>query len=398
MGYYFCSSAPIRDFPIYNNIMTKRKKILYLITKSNWGGAQRYVFDLASNLDPEQFDVVVALGGRGQLYEELTKAKICTISIESLARDISLVKEFKTTRELWKIITKEQPDVLHINSSKAGGLGALIGRLLGVPKIIFTAHGWAFNEDRPLWQKGIIMTLHSLTILLSHTTIAVSHTTKSQIPFSFLQNRMSVIYNGLTQTELLSREYARSFFLTHIPALRSYPHDFWSVTIAELHPIKQHGVTIEALRHVVTKHPHVRHVLIGDGEERASLEALVQSYKLDSNIFFADHVPNASLYLKAFDLFVLSSRSEALGLVIIEASMAGLPIIASNVGGIPEIITHEKNGILFPQGDSTELAYHYEALMNDEPKRSLLSANAKLRAADFTLEKMIENTTQLYTR
>lgn len=144
----FCSFYVIVQELIMSDI--QREKILFLITKSNWGGAQRYVYDLAVTLDKEQFEPIVVLGGDGVLKNMLEHAHIRTISIKTLQRDVSIKKEFAFANELRKIIKEEKPSVLHVNSSKAGGVGALIGRLTGVPRIIFTAHGWAFNEqDQP---------------------------------------------------------------------------------------------------------------------------------------------------------------------------------------------------------------------------------------------------------
>ncbi len=375
---------------------TSHKKILYLITKSNFGGAQRYVFDLATNLDRNKYEVAVALGGTGRLYEELKKKKIRTIPLHTLERDISLFKEIKAIRELFKIIKKEKPDILHINSSKAGALGAFLGRILRVPRIIFTAHGWAFNEDRPWWQRLIIKKIHWLTVLFSHTTITVSDTTKRQMNWPFVQKKMITIYNGRSIPNLYSREFARSCLVEYLPDLEAYKNDFWSVTIGELHPIKQHDVTIRALAEVVKKNTNVRHVIIGDGEERARLTRLVEDLNLEDHVFFAGHVPEASHYLSGFNLFVLASRSEALAYVIIEACIAGLPIIASNVGGIPEIITHEKDGLLFNQGDALILSQHYTHLLENPEERKTLSQNTLLRAQDFTFEKMLNETTGLY--
>jgi glycosyltransferase involved in cell wall biosynthesis len=373
-----------------------RTKILYVITKSNWGGAQRYVFDLATNLDTQKFDVVVALGGNGQLVTELTKKSVRTIILGNLQRDISLTKEIRAIRELWQVIASEKPDVLHINSSKAGLLGALIGRVLRAPRIIFTAHGWAFNEDRAWWQKFAIKMMHGLTVFFSHQTIVVSNATKLQLNLPFVQNKMVVIYNGYTNTHLFSRTYARDFFIHYIPHLAKYAEDFWSVTIAELHPIKQHEVTIHALAQLVKAGIPVRHILIGDGEAQQSLKTLVSRLNLEDHVFFAGHIPDAARYLKAFDVFVLSSRSEALAYVIIEACAAGLPIIASNVGGIPEIIHHEREGHLFPQGNYELLAQYYAELYENKTLREELSHNALERASDFSFATMLTKTSELY--
>src|SRR5688572_22606349 len=115
-----------------------KKKILYIITKSNWGGAQKYVHDLATGLPKEQFDVAVAFGhaspeatqakrGTGSLKERLDVAGIRTISIPRLGRDIQLIDESAVFFSLVKLIRNEKPDVIHLNSPKIGGLGALAG-------------------------------------------------------------------------------------------------------------------------------------------------------------------------------------------------------------------------------------------------------------------------------
>mgnify|MGYP005675724777 FL=1 len=74
----------------------EKKKVLFLITKSNWGGAQRYVYDLATALPKDRFDVSVALGGDGQLIDNLESKNIKTIKIAGLQRDISIQKELKS--------------------------------------------------------------------------------------------------------------------------------------------------------------------------------------------------------------------------------------------------------------------------------------------------------------
>ena len=372
------------------------KKILFLITKSNWGGAQRYVHDLAIDLPKQDFETVVACGENGPLVTKLQSAGIRVIIVPSLERDISLAKELKAFEEIFKIVKQERPSVLHINSSKAGALGALIGRLLFVPKVVFTSHGWAFNEERPGWQKLIFKFVHWLTVLLSHQTIAVSHELKRQMDWPLVQNKMTVIHSGRDLPNLKSREEAREFLAKFAPQLALCKKDFWSVTIGELHKVKRHDVTIRALAEVVKQKPNTRHLIIGAGEEENSLRALIQNMALQSHIFLIGAVDEASQYLQAFDLFVLSSRSEALGYVIVEAALAGMPIIASRVGGIPEIVEHERSALLVPSGDVEMLAHAYLKLRGDETARKFLSAGALERAKNFTFADTLSKTTALY--
>ena len=134
-------------------------KILYGITKSNFGGAQRYVFDLAKAAQEHEHDVSVLCGGDGLLASKLKAKNINVITLDKLERDISITKEISSFFQILKFLREEKPDIFHINSSKMGGLGGLAGRLTGVKKIIFTNHGWAFNEPRPNWQKILIKLL-----------------------------------------------------------------------------------------------------------------------------------------------------------------------------------------------------------------------------------------------
>jgi len=373
----------------------KRKKVLFLITKSNWGGAQRYVCDLATNLTDE-YEVVVALGGDGELVDTLHAAGVRTVAIGALQRDISIRKELAFMRELWQILRRERPDILHVNSSKAGGVGAFLGRIAHIPRIVFTAHGWAFNEDRPVWQKYIIAFFHWLTILLAHRTIAVSRAVKSQMRWPCAERKMRVIHIGRDKTELLARVDARTACIDACPALAPHHNDFWTGTIAELHPIKQHHVAIDAVGELVSRGHTIRHLIIGDGSETQKLQQQIEECGLNEYVFILGHIHEAARLLAALDIFVLPSRSEAIGYTIIEAAHAGVPIIASNVGGIPEVISDAQDGILIPSGDHTALAAALETLITDPARRAELAQSAQIRSHKFSLERMVGDTIAVY--
>jgi glycosyltransferase involved in cell wall biosynthesis len=374
----------------------KKKKILFLITKSNWGGAQRYVHDLAVSLPKNEFDIAVALGGEGHLLTKLEANNIKTIKIASLQRDISFTKEIQSFKEIWYIIKTEKPNVLHVNSSKAGGLGAFAGRLLKVPKIIYSAHGWAFNEDINPVSRLAVGLLHWLTIMLAHQTIAVSNATKSQMKWPFTQKKITVIHNGRPLPNFLDRNSARHRILEIKPDLISYQNDLWTVTIAELHPIKCHHLMIEAVEKLTKSGIKIRHLIIGDGELRNELTQLIKDKNLEQSVFLLGHINEADQLLKGLDIFVSTSRSESLGYSVIEASQAGLPIISTKVGGVPEIITDGLDGLLIAPNDSQVLATSLELLINDANLRIKISQAAKVRGQHFSLERMIDDTTTLY--
>ena len=191
----------------------KKKKILFCITKSNWGGAQRYVYDLATNLPRDKYEVAVVLGGNGKLKEKLELAGIKTISISSLKRDVGIMSDISSFFELVRIFRAEKSDIIHLNSSKMGGIGGLAGRIARVKKIIFTAHGWAYNEERSFSQKFVIAILHFITVTFSHLTIAVSEKAKDQFRSGgLMKNKTVVIHNGIGEIEFMEKERARQEF------------------------------------------------------------------------------------------------------------------------------------------------------------------------------------------
>src|SRR5690606_32004514 len=112
------------------------KKILHIITKSTWGGAQQYVYQLASSLPKNEYVSVVAFGEESgfaknpkeTLREKLEAEGIRTCGISSLGRDIRARRDLFSFFELFKILKKERPDIIHLNSSKAGILGTVTGR------------------------------------------------------------------------------------------------------------------------------------------------------------------------------------------------------------------------------------------------------------------------------
>lgn len=378
-----------------------RKKVLLVVTKSTLGGAQRYVYDLAINLPAEIYDVQVATGGNGPLIEAVRQAGLKVHVLKGLKRDISFLSELRAAGELFSMIRKEKPDILHLNSSKAGALGALIGRLCFVPKIIFTAHGWAFNEDRGEFQRKILKFIHWFTILLSHRTIAVSQGMRKQMNWPFIQKKIRVIPLGRTVEDPKYRDDARGVLEMKVQDTKTrlidYHGDLWMGTIAELHPIKRINRAIDAVAALTKEFPTLRFIIIHDGQERTRLQQQVRDLGLEEHIFFTGAVEDAARLLSAFDLFVLPSKSEAFGYVLLEAGTAHLPVVATNVGGIPDIIEDGVNGLLVPPDNTPALTSALRRLLLDEDLRFKLGNEHYERSKAFSVERMIEQTTDLYS-
>lgn len=369
-----------------------KKKVLIAITKSNWGGAQRYVFNIATSISKAEYDVAVMHGGDGIMAEKLRGSGIRTMEIPGLARDISVFVDVSVFTSLLRMLRSERPDVLHLNSSKMGLLGALAGRLAGVPCIVFTAHGWAFNEDRSFLQKTLLRVFAYFTIMLSHRTIAISDAVADAIRMPLIRKRLAVVKNGVTAAEYKERSDARTSLVQH-----SSEQEFWFGTIAELHPVKGLRYAVEAFTSHAAHFPTAHYVILGEGESRTELESLVQQSSYAERIHVVGFRDEAPQYLKAFDVFVLPSLSEGLSLAILEAGLARIPVIATNVGGIPEIIRNNEQGVLVSPRNSVGLSEAFARLQTDPRLRESIAAALYERVThEYSLEKMVRKTTALY--
>jgi glycosyltransferase involved in cell wall biosynthesis len=305
--------------------MKATKKVLYLITKATWGGAQRYVYDLAIHL-PAECTAVIAYGTGGKLSDDLTAARIKTVQISSLQRDVAFLSDIESFFEILRCIRAEEPDVLHLNSSKAAALGALAGRLCGVKRIIFTVHGWPFREKRSALSKLFIWKISWFTALLSHTVICVSeHDLWQAMRMPFISRKAVRIYNGIdSHMQLGSGEIIRRAFP---------PGATITGTIGELTKNKNQQALIDEVR----TNPHMYLAIVGEGEDRPMLENKIKECDLSARVKLFGFVP-AHEVLKGFDIFALPSIKEGLPYVLLEAKAAGLPIIANRVGGVGEIL------------------------------------------------------------
>lgn len=375
-----------------------KKKILFVITKSNFGGAQRYVYEIATGLPKNDFEVVVAFGGSGLLKEKLVGAHIDTLPIKSFDRDINIKKECRSVFELAHIIRSLRPDVVHLNSSKAGGTGALVARLMGVPNIIFTAHGWPFRESRNWLWKSVVWFFSYVTVILTHHTIVVSEHDVRNHHMPFVTQKITHIGNAMTPIPFLTRAEAQSFIIKKISFVPP-PDALWIGTIGEYTRNKNLLVSIEAVHRAREQYGlNLLYILIGiDGEERPRLEEYIRVHNLSTCVFLAGFIDDARNYLKAFDLFMLPSRKEGLPYAILEAGVAGLPCIASNVGGIPEIIDEGISGLLIDPQEVNSFVRALASLARSPAERSRYGrALQKKIMSEFNTTTMITQTVALY--
>lgn len=367
-----------------------KTKILYLVTKSNWGGAQKYVYDLATSIPKNKYNVIVAFGGGGVLKEKLIGEEgIRTIQIESLGRDISMFKDIRAFLEILTLFIREKPNIVHLNSSKIGLLGSLAAKLCGMKKTVFTVHGWAFNEKLSKKKFFVIKIMSKLTAKLSTDLIVLSEKEGSQTSEFVPDNKIHLIRNGIDPNmKFLSKEES----LNNLDLDKRHKY---IGTIAELHRNKGLDVLISAFANL---DENIHLAIIGSGEEKENLEKLRDHSGLSSRVHFLGHIDNAGIYIKAFEIFVLPSRKEGLPYTILEAGLSKVPVVSTNVGGISSIISDDSLGFLVKPESEERLREKIELLLDNEKLGEDIGDALSQRIRDeFNIENTRKETFRLYS-
>lgn len=368
--------------------MEQKKKILFVSTKSVLGGAQKYIYDLAVNLPKETFEVVVAAGGKGPLKKKIEDAGIPYIEIQNFERDVKIVKEIFAFFELARLFRKLKPDIVHLNGSKAGALGTFAAKVALVPKIVFSTHGLPYFEKRPRWQNFFIYITLKFAAYFQNIVIAIS-----QFDYEHALKHNLVLSSKLTYIPISIEPEEYRFLSRKKARVKLYNTDSMVIgTIAEFTKNKGIADLIDAINQV-----KIQCVVIGWGEEKETLQEKIKNLKLENTISLVAGSGEDHKYLKAFDIFVLPSLKEGLPYTLLEASIAEVPIVATAVGGVPEIVEHEKTGLLVNASSPEELARAIRALVeNREYARKLASSAREKVLRDYPLSSMLQKTIEVY--
>lgn len=330
---------------------------------------------------------------------KLREFDIKTFEIEGSQRDISIMKEFQAISSLIKIIRTYQPDIVHLNSSKIGLLGSLGARLLTVPKIVFTAHGWPFLEPKRWYWRAMAWIGSYLTGLLSHEVILISNNDQIHTNMPGVLSKTTVIYPSISNFPLLSREEARArLFPPEI--IEAHLQNIWLVTHGEINHNKNLTTVIDAIAEFNSVHQtKIFYTIIGSGDLEESLQEQVELKGITEYVNFVGYKENARQYLLAFDMYVISSLKEGLPYSLLEAGLVGLPSIASNEGGIPEVVFDYESGLLINPHNHMSIVDALDFLLNNPDKRSIYSENLSRHIKNnFDLLTMFKKTLEIYVR
>lgn len=348
-------------------------KILYIICDPGFGGGSRHLFDLISSLDKNKFEPI--------LISPISKVtEILKNKIKVYEMDIKNAWDLKAIKKIKEIAKQEKVNLAHLHSTRAGIIGTLAVKNLGIP-IIYTEH--LFTKDYIPVNKLIYIYQQTALKYLSRNitkVIAVSNAVKKILVDKkiFEKDKVEVIYNGI------------SLRLVAYSLRSEFKNDQLTIgSIGALTEIKGYKYLVKAVQDI----DNVKLEIIGEGKDLRMLKSIDKKNKVKFLGFQKDIVS----YLNKWNIYVQPSLSESFGLTIAEAMTTGLPIIATNVGGISELV--DNCGILISTKNEKLLANAIIELRDNSQLRTKLGQQGKERIKKyFLLELMIDKTEKLYER
>ncbi len=361
--------------------------ILFLITRmDSIGGAQIHVRDLAAHYVRLGHRVTVLMGGKneGPLGPSLREAGVKAILLKHLLRPIHPVKDTLAVWEVVRSLRSERPDLVTCHSSKAGLLGRIAARLVGIP-VIFTAHGWSFSEGVSSCKRGLYCFIEKMAAGLAHRIITVSRYdyTLAQRYGIGTSDTMVCIHNGMPSLP------------ADMPLAQPDKEPVRICMVARFDHPKDHLLVMRSLA-ILADHNWLLD-LAGDGPLYEEVQTTCRRLGLEKRVTFRGYCEDVASLLQASQVFLLISNWEGLPCSILEAMRAGLPVIASDVGGVPELVQDTRTGFLIPRGDGSILTQRLQQLLVNPRLRETMGRNGRTRFdKEFSFTQMAEKTLAVY--
>lgn len=333
-------------------------RVMRIIARLNVGGPAIHVSLLTRGLNDEQFESKLVTGvigdDEGDMSYLLADSGDAPIILPSLHREISPLADLKTLRDLIRLIREFRPHVVHTHTAKAGFVGRWAAYLCGVPVIVHTFHGHVFHSYFGRFKTAIFRFFETLTADLSDVIVTLSEGLKQELVDYGIASpdRFRVIPLGLDLEPFTNSIQWQGQFRAQLGGSTENP---LVGIIGRLVPVKNHALFLSAARHILNNYPHVRFVVVGDGERRAELEEQMSELGIASQVHFVGWQQNLPRIYADLDAIVISSNNEGTPVSLIEAMAAGVPVISTAVGGVPDLLHEGDFGSLVPAGDAQAL-------------------------------------------
>lgn len=300
--------------------------------------------------------------------------------------------ETALTSKIVNVALHEMLDILHVHYAIPHASVALLAKQILHSKgmhlpIVCTLHG---TDITLVGKDSSYKPVITYAINQSDAVTAVSESLKQDTLRHFeVTNEIHVIYNFIDTSHYKFNPD------NCIKKFASPNGEKVIMHISNFRPVKRIPDVIRAFE-LIRKEIPSKLVMIGDGPERQPAEDLATELGIAQDVIFLGKIKSTENILPCADLFILPSDTESFGVSALEAMASGVPVISTNVGGIPEVQIHGKTGFLSNVGDYADMAKNAIYILENEERHQLFAKNAKMRAADFDLKKILPAYENIY--
>lgn len=367
------------------------KKIAQVITQSELGGAQKHIILLAKEFKERGYEVDVIAGGSGDLKKILESDGINYIEDPYMVREISLGIDIKNVKYLKNLFKKNGYDIVHCHSSKAGLVGRIAARLAKIDKIIYTVHGFVFNEPMNKIKKYIYIICEFIGARCGDEIVTVSKKDYQCALDYNIGNANNTIFipNAIKDIDKKSLKCREDM----LSQLGIDNNTFIIGNVSNFYETKGHRYLIDALIKLYDEGYDFHVLFAGEGNNLQEMQEKSKNY--DKIKFLGFRKDNYDI-MNCFDLFVLPSVKEGMPYVILEAMNLGKPVLCTEVGALVDIIKDGENGyIVEPQ--STEVLYKkIKSILENKELQDIGKAGEEYVKKHFSFESFVNNLEKLY--
>lgn len=367
-----------------------RIKVLRIINRFNLGGPTFNAAYLSKYLDPDKFETLLVGGEKdgteGSSLHITESLGLDPVIIPEMKREIDFKDDYTAYKKLCEIIEEFQPDIVHTHASKAGTIGRLAARKMGVKNVYHTFHGHIFHSYFSKAKTTFFKHVEKRLAKSSTRIVAISDIQKKELGEDHNicdPKKITVVPLGFDlgkfqeDVDLKRAKFRDEYKLAE---------DVIAVGIVgRLVPIKNHRLFLDALALNNKRfNGKVKYFIVGDGELREELESYCNEIGIaysspeinneKANLVFTSWIEDMDRVVAGVDIVALTSNNEGTPVSLIEAQAGNKPVVSTNVGGIENVILNGETGYLSPREDAHAFADNLLTLLEDKVLRESMSS------------------------
>jgi glycosyltransferase involved in cell wall biosynthesis len=378
-------------------------KVLHVITRVANGGADENTLFTINCLNKEEYDIELLAGSESEkeILERISlENDIDYFKIDSLVRNISFHNDIKALFKIYKIIRKNNYDIVHTHIAKAGVLGRIAAKMAGVPHIIHGVHGITFPDQINIVKRELFKNIERVCGLFTDKFITVGEDMKQK----YIQAKVGkpdeyiTIRSGMELSQFINAADNDPEKISKLKKELGLGNDDLVVgMVSKLEKRKGYIYYLKVAKNIVEIFPNAKFLVIGNGPQYNRLIKKAKKMNLDGNVIFTGYRTDIADVFSILDIKVLTSLWEGLPRVLVQAAAVAKPIVTFNVDGAWEIVEEGKNGFIVPMKDTEAMTNKLKLLIENKKLRKKMGEYSQKKVSEaWTISNMVLETDKLY--